>query len=167
MVGGTAPAVTVQTSSGVTVLFTYLADVGRWQNWCAIFTILLMLSPFHPGCVSLLLAGLHSLTHSHMPYPAFYGICLPWCVGCCRPSYHVCTLPWNEASDGLLVWSLFYAHCRGCLLGFGRPPCDTRGRAIIAGEHNCWKCLPAWALLCWGCDPAIWCQGCAWGNVGE
>ena len=77
MVGGTASAVTVQTNSGVTVLFTYSADVGRWQNWCAVFKILSLLSPLHPGCVSLLLAGLHSLTHSHSPYPAFYGSCLP------------------------------------------------------------------------------------------
>ena len=52
MVGGTAPAVTVQTNSVVTVqtnsvvtvLLTYLADVGRWQNWCAAFTILSLLS---------------------------------------------------------------------------------------------------------------------------
>ena len=70
----TAPAVTVQTNSGVIVLFT---DVGRWQNWFALFTILSLLFPLHPGCVSLLLAGLHSLTHSHEPYPAFYGSCHP------------------------------------------------------------------------------------------
>ena len=76
MVGGTAPAVTVQTNSGVAILFTYSADVGRWQNWCTVFTILSLLSPLHPGCVSLHLAGLHSFTHSHAPYPAFYGSCV-------------------------------------------------------------------------------------------
>ena len=74
MVGGTASAVTVQTNSGVTVLFTYSADVGRWQNWCCFHDPSSLL---HPGCVSLLLAGLHTLTHSHSPYPAFYGSCLP------------------------------------------------------------------------------------------
>ena len=69
MVGGTAPAVTVQINSGVTVLFTDSADVGRWQNWCAVFTIILLLRPLHPGSVSLLLAGRHSLTHSHAHIP--------------------------------------------------------------------------------------------------
>ena len=77
MVGDTAPAVTAQTNSGVTVLFTYLADVDRWQTWCAVSTILSLLCPLHPSCVSHLLAGLHSLMHSHAPYPAFYGSCIP------------------------------------------------------------------------------------------
>ena len=78
VVGGTAPAVIVKTNSGVTVLFTDSADiVGRWQNWCDLFMILSLLSLLHPVCVSLLLVGLHPLTHSRAPYPVFCGICLP------------------------------------------------------------------------------------------
>ena len=62
VVRGTAPAVTVQTNSGGDSPFYRFCS-------CAVFNILSLLSPLHPGCVSLLLAGLHSHTH-HIPRSA-------------------------------------------------------------------------------------------------